>query len=101
MSNVAITDENDRVVLAGTTILQVVDRRPRVVIESDHQVRVVSVGIQGPAGPSTPIPGLVGDVMFNGGPLLAVDPGSFSYSLDQQSLTVRRITGTTLDGGNF
>jgi hypothetical protein len=104
MTNVRVIEDNDRVVVsdvASNTVLQVLDQRPRVVIEPDQPVRVVAVGLQGPPGPAMPVPGEPGDVLFNGGAVVAVDSQNFFYSTDQQALSVRKIVGTTLDGGNF
>lgn len=85
---------------APTTVVQVVDQRPRVVIEQTG-AQIISVGTQGPPGPTMAVPGTPGDVLFNGNTALAADSGEFFYSLATRALNVRTISGTTLDGGNF
>ena len=86
-----------------TTVLQVEDRRPHVVVEEDR-VTIIAVGVQGPPGPQGPtsiIPGQTGDVLFNGGAVLGADTEQFRYLVSEQALRVSRLTGATLDGGNF
>lgn len=83
-----------------TPILQVVDRSPRVTIEGT-EVRVISVGIQGPPGATPEIPGQPGDVLFTGQGVLAADSGQFYYSQQSRSLVVPNLSGTVMDGGNF
>lgn len=103
MSQVRLSDEQDRVVVSDqtpNTILQIVDQRARLVVDQDV-TKIVSVGIQGPQGPPVPIAGASGDVLFNGGLAVAADSGNFTYSVAQQALLVKKITGTVLDGGNF
>lgn len=103
MTTVRISDDQDRIVVSDqtpSTILQIVDQRPRLVVDQDV-TKIVSIGIQGPEGPPVQIAGSPGDVLYNGGLAVAADSGNFTYSAAQKSLHVKKITGTVLDGGNF
>lgn len=103
MSTVRLNDEDRRIVVTEQTttpVLQVVDRSPRVVVESTG-VKIISVGIQGPPGALPTVPGQPGDVLFSAQGNLAVDSGEFYYSQQNRSLVVRNLSGTVMDGGNF
>lgn len=105
-STVRLGDAQMRVVVADEdpqAVVRVEEAGGSTVVVDQPKVRVITVGIQGPAGvpPDLSLPGTVGDVMFNNGPFLGADPTNFNYSLAQQALQVRRLSGTTLDGGNF
>lgn len=105
-STVRLGDAQMRVVVADEdpqAIVRVEGSGGSTVVVDQPKVRVITVGTQGPAGvpPDLSLPGTQGDVLFNNGPFLGADATNFNYSLAQQALHVRRLTGTNLDGGNF
>lgn len=100
-----VADEQMRVMVedAPVNVVQPELGNAATVVVQQPRVRIVTVGTQGPPGtvPDLGLPGIPGDVMFNNGPYLGADSTNFSYFPTTKTLAVKRLQGTTFDGGNF
>lgn len=85
----------------------------QVLVVEQEQVRVVSVGTQGPPGPAGPpgpqgpsgttsLPvGQEGSVVFKQNNVAALDGDHFRYEVATRTLVVDNLTNVVMDGGNF
>jgi hypothetical protein len=89
-----------------TTNTVSVEERQFVVVEQE-QVRVLTVGVQGPPGAQGPVgefafpEGGEGGILFNQGSKATLDADNLRYDAGSQQLVVSRIANAMLDGGNF